>query len=87
MIKLSDNWCLGSDKYQWILKEYYDGTNKKGELTRYCRNTYHATLHQVASHIAEQELKAASSIQEIKRISEELLSTVALNLKQAGLVR
>lgn len=52
-MKISEDYEVSRDKYQWILTEWYDGKNKDGDLKRKSRQTYHGSLRQVASQIVD----------------------------------
>jgi len=85
MIKLTENYSLDYDRYQFILINHYDGKDKKGEVKKQQKQTYHGTLEQVAKQILNQSVKEAKDICEM---SDKLLSVakeIAENLSSSGM--
>lgn len=49
--KISDNYSIRKDRYQWILIEHYLTEGKDGNAKELTRDTYHSTLEQVAKYL------------------------------------
>ena len=49
--KISDNYSIRKDRYQWILIEHYLTEGKDKNAKELTRDTYHSTLEQVAKHL------------------------------------
>ena len=63
MIRLSKEWELKSDKYQWILYNIKPGKSKKGEDIEVKKETFHRNLDQVSRYIVQQSGVGCESFQ------------------------
>lgn len=50
-MRISENYSLKKDRVQWILTEHYTGKDKAGNDKAKERDSYHATLNQVANYL------------------------------------
>lgn len=76
MIKLSERFSVDSDKYNWILHEYYLGKDKDGKPKTQSRVTFHATLEQVAKKIVEQSAKERESLERMLKVMRNAVYSV-----------
>ena len=49
--KVSDNYSIRKDRYQWVLVEHYLAEDKDGNPKEATRDSYHSTLEQVAKYL------------------------------------
>jgi len=49
--KISENYSIRKDRYQWILIEHYLGKDKDDNPKELTRDSYHSTLEQVAKYL------------------------------------
>ena len=54
-MRISENYSLEKDKYQWVLINHVAGKNKKGEATMANNKTYHSNLSQVSSYLVNNQ--------------------------------
>jgi hypothetical protein len=81
MIKISENFSIESDRYCFILHHFYDGKNKKGEVKRQSKQTYHRTLEQVSFYMLHQAAKEAETITGIVDIMNKLAAEITTTLE------
>ncbi len=58
-MKIGNDYEITTDKYQWILTHYTDGTSREGLPIRAGRDTYFPTLGRALSSVQDEELRKA----------------------------
>jgi len=66
MIKISEDFECETDKYQWILHQWYDGKDKDGKTKRQTKQTYHSSLAQVCDVVIDKSASMCESMAELK---------------------
>ena len=51
--KISENYSIRKDRYQWILIEHYMAKDKDGNPKELTRDSYHSDLKQVAAYLVK----------------------------------
>lgn len=65
-MKLTDQFSLSKDKYQWILTRHWIGEAKKDKSPVECsKDSYHPNLESVARHMLEHHCESAEDVQEL----------------------
>lgn len=65
MIEISDSYKIKRDRYQWILSTAREGKDRHGSPKTRWTETYHASLHQVAKHIADTAGEGAETLDQM----------------------
>jgi len=77
MIRLSNNFILSSDKYNWILSEVRVTPKMTYEV-----KTYHSNLHQVANKMMKLvDISDIDSLNELADVYECFANEIATNLE------
>jgi len=77
MIKLSDEFILSGDKYNWILSEVRVTPRMTYEV-----KTYHSTLHQVANKMMKLvDVSSIKDLNEMADVYEKFANQIANNLE------
>ena len=65
MVKVNDRFEFERDTWGWVLHDWKEGINRKGDPTRTARQSYHANLEQVSWAILD---RTGGDCKEIKEI-------------------
>ena len=65
IVFVKDKYEAERDKYQWILTEFKEYINKKGQLAIKEELSYHSTLKQMCTVILDRTAGECSSIEEL----------------------
>lgn len=86
VIHIGEDMTLERDAYQWILTRYWDGkvNPKTGESKRQSKQTYHATLDQVAGWVLNYYSERCESLEDLRRLYSEAQTDIAVKLSTAA---
>jgi len=86
-IKIGTKYEISKDRYQFILTENVEGVSKKDKnkiITK--KQTYHASLLQIANKIAFDATEDAASLAEHHEQIERLTKQIADTIEHCGVV-
>lgn len=76
MTKVNERFEFERDTWGWILYDWKDSTNRKGDPTRTARNSYYGTINQVGYAILDRTAGQCSEIAEILTAIEKATAEI-----------
>ena len=70
IIKVNDDFEFYSDRHQWILTQFRDGTSKEGDAIRVKSETFYPNLQQVCGAIIDRSCGECEDLQSIINLLE-----------------
>jgi len=81
-IEIGSKYVITKDKYQYVLTENKEGTSKDGNPIITSKDSYHASLQQIASKILFDYPSEAAKLIEIENVFLECASRIEIALKE-----
>lgn len=81
-IEIGSKYVITKDKYQYVLTENKEGTSKDGNPIITSKNSYYASLQQIASKILFDYPSEAEKLIEIENVFLECARRIEIALKE-----